>query len=187
MKKSLLVGRVATLARDLELSGLNLNDVGLHVYNYDANDETASNKSLNTNKSLRGGILNGIDMSSRRARIAELLGEFEEPEDLRKKNVSDRSFSFCKVWLPNCHAHSADSIRTEERLHWGDHSVSPIFVVPQLVDSLQRLLWTSSDSPGVYRIRGTRVQASPLEYTRAQSAPIRHNCSIGIAALRGTR
>lgn len=91
MKKSVLIGQVATLARDIEKSNIDLCDFGVVDSSQYVLDETASGQStrnLSADDGMRGNILAGMDLSSRRARVAELLGEWDEPEMLGKKAVS---------------------------------------------------------------------------------------------------
>jgi len=83
MRKALLVGQLASLARDLQIMGINLADMGLKVKTDDDLEGTPSTKGIGENDAFvpKSGLLEGLDISSRRARIDELLGEFEEPED----------------------------------------------------------------------------------------------------------
>jgi len=82
MKKALLVGEVAALARDIEISEINLADFGItHVNTFDDPSETGSivkdDKESTTSGVGGSGILEGRDFSSRNSRINELLGEWE--------------------------------------------------------------------------------------------------------------
>jgi len=84
MKKSLLIGQVASLSRDIEVSQVNLADFGLHVNiasSYEESDDMGSKSSYGTghvetvgDETSKLGILDGIDISSRRVRINQLLG-----------------------------------------------------------------------------------------------------------------
>ena len=99
MKKSLLIGQVAALARDKEELGLRLEDFGLDVGHYDMNDETqndeGSKASIHSREYLRsasqgpvastasdgGSLVQKANMSSiQKIRINELLGAWEEPD-----------------------------------------------------------------------------------------------------------
>lgn len=89
MKKALLIGKVASLAREIKLSKINLGNFGFHVNTFEEESESGCTSSRmhseNDNPDLgKAGILNGIDISSRRARINQLLGEWEEVEDTKK-------------------------------------------------------------------------------------------------------
>ena len=73
MKQTILVGQVASLAQDIEFSKLNLSEI-THINTSIIDSEEG--ESLGE-ASTKAGILGGIDMSSRRAEINELLGEWE--------------------------------------------------------------------------------------------------------------
>jgi len=96
MHKSLLIGQVASLARDIEVSQINMKDFGLHVSesNFVNQEDSASLGSNQTDNDKGGtgtsrrGLLKGFDTSSRRAKLDELLGAWEEPELESKHNVS---------------------------------------------------------------------------------------------------
>lgn len=77
MKRALLVGQVASLARDIEVSKLNLADFGFHVNTSDDPSVSGSIASPDDENNDKGGILDGIDFCSRSARINELLGDWE--------------------------------------------------------------------------------------------------------------
>lgn len=83
MQKALLIGQVATLARDIEKTDFDFGDIGLHVDQF--NDDENPAKSMRNLRSPEafGSLLDGVDFSSRRSRINELLGDWEEPEDQR--------------------------------------------------------------------------------------------------------
>jgi hypothetical protein len=106
MKKSLLIGQVASLARDKEELGLQLDDFEIDVRRYnmqddDAKDEEGSKTSCNSregkqspNKSAGpsvasngGSLMQKANLSSiQKIRINELLGAWEEPGVARGKD-----------------------------------------------------------------------------------------------------
>lgn len=90
MKKAFLVGKVAALARDIERSHVDLADSGFNIQNYDLSEEgdQSQDGKVKRTSAAPDGFLEGVDLSSRRARIDELLGEWEEPEDPQAKDVS---------------------------------------------------------------------------------------------------
>jgi hypothetical protein len=105
MKKSLLIGQVAGLARDKESLGYELEDLGLEVGQYEVNDDTneddASKTSLNAGDTVKsplqnfgpststggGGLMQQATLSSfQKVRINELLGAWEEPDIVNGKD-----------------------------------------------------------------------------------------------------
>jgi len=112
MRKALVIGQVASLGRDIEVSQINLADIpGFHI-NTDEPSEGGSHAGQGdeADASASGGFLEGLDFSSRSARINELLGEWEEPEDkraavrcgIRRRELSSsgsKGFSF--FYLPS--------------------------------------------------------------------------------------
>lgn len=85
MKKSLLIAQVAALARDIEMSEIDLREYGLKVDSYEV-DDGESKKSSNAEQGepvdlSNNGLLRGMDLHSRRLRLNQLLGEWEEPEE----------------------------------------------------------------------------------------------------------
>jgi len=91
MKKSLFIGQVASLAREIEVTKVNLADFGLAVSKYDVADDAGSLNfaSEDDDQTSKCGVLDGLNLSARKARIVELLGEFDEPEDSKHQAVSD--------------------------------------------------------------------------------------------------
>lgn len=82
MKKTILVSEVATLASEIQKYGLQTEDFALHteIYNED-DDGTASKGGSNpTGKSMSNLTSIAELASEHKIRIAELLGEWEEPE-----------------------------------------------------------------------------------------------------------
>lgn len=88
MKKAVLIGQVASLARDIEVSEVNLGDFGFNVntsnvdtaysrYDEDSTAEGISHAEPADEIAAKSGILDGVDLSSRRVRINQLLGEWE--------------------------------------------------------------------------------------------------------------
>jgi len=92
MRKAVLIGKVASLGRDIETSGVNLVEFGFSVDQYEDDDEvgskdqTSCGEESNENGTTKGGTfsLGGLDLSARKVKISELLGEWEEPEDMQK-------------------------------------------------------------------------------------------------------
>lgn len=93
MKKAVLIGQIASLGRDIEVSQINLADYGFHVNAY-AEDEDVSESDEdiaggeNTVAKEGPGILDGLKLSaldntSNRIKIQQLLGEWEEPDAYR--------------------------------------------------------------------------------------------------------
>ena len=88
MKKAILVSEVANLANEVKTYELRTADFGMHteIYNEEEEaDKAPSSRKLNSSQSQsQGGMLTTMDiaglMSERKIRIAELLGEWEEPE-----------------------------------------------------------------------------------------------------------
>jgi hypothetical protein len=107
MKKALLIGQVASLALDLEVSRFNLSDGKFHVDDSHLNTSLCGdtstgegevtslreNLSFEGEGSLKGGLLEGVNLnsSSRNKRINKLLGEFEEPEVIRSGKEDKKS------------------------------------------------------------------------------------------------
>lgn len=99
MKKSLLIGQVASLARDKEELGLQLDDLGLDIRHYEMHEEnrdddgskasimskevaSPSKGAVPSAASVGGGsLIQHANMSSiQKIRINELLGAWEEPD-----------------------------------------------------------------------------------------------------------
>jgi len=85
MKKAILVSEVANLANEVKTYELRTSDFGLHteIYNEEEEgDKPPSSRKLNGSQSQ--GVLTAMDIaalaSEQKIRIAELLGEWEEPE-----------------------------------------------------------------------------------------------------------
>lgn len=97
MKKALWIGQVAALARDIEDSDLRIEDFSLHIGNDYIDDQLAGeNLEPGSPRSHDGmaepprrNLLAGVETSSRRARLDELLGAWEEPDAQRDADVSD--------------------------------------------------------------------------------------------------
>jgi hypothetical protein len=86
MKKSLWVGQVASLARDIEDSDLLIEDFTLHVSNEfleendgDNGEPTSPKTSSDRQDEFRRNLISGVDSSTRQAVLDELLGAWEEP------------------------------------------------------------------------------------------------------------
>jgi hypothetical protein len=108
MKKVLLIGQLAALAKDIEYYGYKLSDFGLQQHdvltrsmNYDVedeNEEELSRPSLKKSNSLGAlslvgseqvfGLKKDFSGSSTRIKIEKLLGAWEEPKEIRNSDVS---------------------------------------------------------------------------------------------------
>jgi hypothetical protein len=131
MKKALWVGQVASLARDIEDTDLLIEDFTLHVSNEfleeadgDNGEPTSPKNATDRQEEFRRNLISGVDSSTRKAVLDELLGAWEEPETQREKDVRVTS----EGWL----AHSKTSalisfyLRVGSCEHRVNHSISPI-------------------------------------------------------------
>jgi len=84
MNKIVLIGEVASLAREIEVSKINLGNFGVRVNHYVSNEETGSVQSGCEDTVVQGGLTGFLDKSSRRAELNAFLGEWEEPDAIRK-------------------------------------------------------------------------------------------------------
>jgi hypothetical protein len=97
MKKALYVGQVASLARDIEDSDLRIEDFTVHVSNDYIEDsmvdttEPGSPKSPSADRQeeFRRNLISGVDTSTRKALLDELLGAWEEPDAQIEQQVSE--------------------------------------------------------------------------------------------------
>jgi len=117
MDKSLLIGQVASLARDIETSKVNLSDFGLHVDRYVVDEESDDDQSD------ASGVLDGVKFSSRRVRINELLGEWEEPPETIQ-TVSFACVRHSPTKLEFLTSLSVSLVPTGQSRYWGYHPVS---------------------------------------------------------------
>jgi hypothetical protein len=109
MKKALWVGQVASLARDIEDSDLLIEDFTLHVSNEfleendgDKGEPTSPKTSSDRQDEFRRNLISGVDSSTRKAVLDELLGAWEEPETQSEKDVrilSDGWLAHSKIAL----------------------------------------------------------------------------------------
>ena len=102
MQKALLIGNVAALARDIEQQTFSRKDFQLDTSRYAEMEETSVDKDKPapdedasvTAKSNAGNVMEGIRINSeQKVRIDELLGAWEEPEIVNKKDVRHYSCS----------------------------------------------------------------------------------------------
>lgn len=92
IEKKIIVGNVAALARDIEDSGINLADFGLHCDPDYYDDGNGDGDNSVAKESTMLGLLDGVDLSSRRQKVEEILGEWEQPpEDEGLSEVSRHS------------------------------------------------------------------------------------------------
>ena len=134
MKKSLLIGQVAALARDKESMGFELEDLGLDIRTYDDHDETHNDEGSKGSTSARdaasprhgaaaGGLMQQANLSSfQKIRINELLGAWEEPDATNGKDAEApiaaiiqfrQSLSYLNTQFPFSAAFGSASNRTE--------------------------------------------------------------------------
>jgi len=78
MKKALLIGKVAELARDIDVSKTQLPH-GIFVDSSEVGDDTGSVNNDHDDATM--DRLEGLDPASRHMKIQRLLGEWEEPKD----------------------------------------------------------------------------------------------------------
>jgi hypothetical protein len=96
MKKALYVGQVASLARDIEDSDLRIDDFTVHVSNefledsmVDKTEPTSPRSPSDRQEEFRRNLISGVDTSTRKAVLDELLGAWEEPDAQREQEVSE--------------------------------------------------------------------------------------------------
>ena len=97
MRKALLVGKVAAMARDIEQRTYASKSIELKAYEYfDADGSLAADSSSADGQkpaSRRQDLMEGIRMNSeQKGRIIELLGAWEAPEDGHRDNVSSVAY-----------------------------------------------------------------------------------------------
>lgn len=78
MKRALMINQVGRLARDIEMSQLRFDNFDLKVASFDSGDETSVDANLADDTGHH--LLSGIARGSKKARLNELLGAWEEPE-----------------------------------------------------------------------------------------------------------
>ena len=102
MQKALLIGNVAALARDIEQQTFSRKDFQLDTSRYAEMEENSVDKDKPTpdedasvtGKSNADNVMEGIRINSeQKVRIDELLGAWEEPEIVNKKDVRHYSCS----------------------------------------------------------------------------------------------
>ena len=102
MQKALLIGNVAALARDIEQQTFSKKDFQLDTSRYAEMEENSVDKDKPTpdedasvtGKSNADNVMEGIRINSeQKVRIDELLGAWEEPEIVNKKDVRHYSCS----------------------------------------------------------------------------------------------
>lgn len=89
MSRALLVGKTATLAREIERSKVRFGALDLPYYDVDQNGSEMSSRIANKENPdpSAAAVFAGVDDSARKGRIDELLGEWEEPEAQRAIEV----------------------------------------------------------------------------------------------------
>jgi len=104
MKKSLLIGQVASLSRDIEDTAINLVDFGFNLdtaykrYDEESTTEGSAHDELADETVAKAGILDGVNLSSRRVQINQLLGEWEGAVNFHPFfKVSFPTFNSCRI------------------------------------------------------------------------------------------
>lgn len=136
MQKILLVSEVGALARDIEMSG---------AYNIDfdcqldgcATEDVEGKTTQSDDTANRLNLLAGIDMRSQHALLAQLLGEWEEPEEQRERDVSS---CFVVMLFGTVYV----SFATGQREHCVDHPVPSVVGLSEQHVSIRCSIRTSS-------------------------------------------
>jgi len=87
MKNALLISQVGNLARDIESSDIDFEQFGLDIdkYVFEEDEMQVSARDVAPSR----GLPSDFSFSSRRAKVDEILGAWEEPETRNDKKVSD--------------------------------------------------------------------------------------------------
>jgi hypothetical protein len=138
MERALLISKVGKLARDIETFRLRFENFDLKVASYDTEDEPQGANAGQLNPAV-------FHAASKKARLSELLGEWEEPdienEDEVSEDKSSRSLQNDGLSEPN---YASEGVPRYQRYH----SVPTVAVVLEFSSSVWAPIW-----PGKYASR----------------------------------